>query len=187
MLTEMSDTIGCVMLENGDDPSHVDSAAFDRALRTVQRAVKSGQIRQFSGNDYAPLLANGDVWASLARSGDIAQLQDDNASLHWLVPKAGGMIWTDNMLVPRGGDVYTASVFMNFVYRPAVAAEITDYVNYVCPVVGADRVLAKIDPKVARNPLVFPSKRMLTRVHSFDTRALSNQDYMRRFQHVVGA
>ena len=49
------------------------------------------------------------------------------------------MIWTDNMLIPKGGDVCTASTFMNFVYDPKIAAQIEDYVNYICPVKGADR------------------------------------------------
>ena len=37
------------------------------------------------------------------------------------IPPAVGMIWTDNVLIPKGGDAYTASVYMNYVYIPAVA------------------------------------------------------------------
>ena len=51
-------------------------------------------------------------------SGDIAQL--GNKHLHWNVPEAGGALWTDNMLIPKGGNVYTASVYMNYVYDPKV-------------------------------------------------------------------
>ena len=39
------------------------------------------------------------------------------------------MIWTDNMLIPTGGSVPTASTYMNFVYDPAVAAQIAAYVE----------------------------------------------------------
>ena len=63
MLTEFGDTMGLVMLANGDDPSKVTNASFDRAVKKIKKAVDSGQIRQFTGNDYAPLLAKGDVWA----------------------------------------------------------------------------------------------------------------------------
>ena len=55
---------GARMLANGDDPSKVTDASFDRAIKTLKKAVDSGQIRQFTGNDYAPLLAKGDVWAA---------------------------------------------------------------------------------------------------------------------------
>ena len=66
------------MLANGDDPSKVTDASFDRAVKKIKKAVDSGQIRQFTGNDYAPLLAKGDVWACFAWSGDMVQLQADH-------------------------------------------------------------------------------------------------------------
>jgi spermidine/putrescine transport system substrate-binding protein len=161
LLTELSDTIGLVMLARGDDPLHVTKATFDKAVATVQKAVNSGQIRQFTGNDYAPLLAKGDIWACFAWSGDMVQLQADHPGLKWNLPDSGGMIWTDNMLVPLGGNAYTASVYMNFYYEPKVAAEVEDYVNYICPVVGASKVLERTDPAVAHNTLIFPTAQML--------------------------
>src|SRR4029077_16420680 len=106
LLTEFGDTIGPVMLANGDDPSKVTPAAFKRAYDKIQKAVKSGQIRQFTGNDYAPLLAKGDVWACMAWSGDMVQLQAAHPHLVLKFPDSGGMIWTDNMLIPTGGHVY---------------------------------------------------------------------------------
>jgi spermidine/putrescine transport system substrate-binding protein len=74
----MGDTLGLVMLENGDDPSKVTDASFNRAIARVQKAVNSGQIRKFYGNDYAPVLAKGDLAATMAWSGDIANLADQN-------------------------------------------------------------------------------------------------------------
>jgi spermidine/putrescine transport system substrate-binding protein len=97
------------------------------------------------------------------------------------------MIWTDNMLIPTGGDVFTASTYMNFVYDPKVAAEIEDWVNYICPVEGAKEELLKIDPGVAKNPLIFPTEDMLANVKSFDPEAADNPDYKEKFQAVTGA
>ena len=57
------------MLANGDDPSKVTDATFDKAIERIKKAVDSGQIRQFTGNDYAPLLAKGDVWACMRLVG----------------------------------------------------------------------------------------------------------------------
>jgi spermidine/putrescine transport system substrate-binding protein len=186
-LTEFADSIGLVILANGDDPSKVTKASFDRAVKRLQKAVDSGQIRQFTGNDYAPLLAKGDVWACAAWSGDMVQLQADHPGLKWVLPKAGGIIWTDNMLIPKGGNAYAASVVMNWFYRPEIAAEVEDYVNYICPVVGADKVLEKKDPAIAKNPLIFPTKEMLANVHQFDIRAVNNAKYKQTFQHLIGA
>jgi spermidine/putrescine transport system substrate-binding protein len=186
-LTEMPDCMGLVMQSNGDDPTKVDPAAFDKAIGTLQDAVDSGQIRRFTGNDYGDDLSSGNVAAAMAWSGDVVQLQLDNPDLEFVLPEGGGMIWTDNMLIPTGGDVFTASTYMNFVYDPKVAAEIEDWVNYICPVEGAKDELLKIDPGVAKNPLIFPTEDMLANVKSFDPEAADNPDYKEKFQTVTGA
>ena len=187
LLTEFSDTLALVMGYNGDDPAHITDKTFNKAIATIQKAVHSGQIRQFYGNDYAGALANGDLTATMAWSGDIVQLQADNPHLKWQQPETGGDIWTDNMLIPKGGNVYTASVYMNFVYDPKIAAEIEDYVNYVCPVLGAKEVLLKKDPSIAKNTLIFPTKKELDMAHTIDPAALNNEKYQTTWQNLISA
>jgi spermidine/putrescine transport system substrate-binding protein len=186
-LTEMPDCMGLVMQSNGDEVTKVDADAYDKAIDTLQSAVDSGQIRRFTGNDYADGLSNGNIWAAMAWSGDVVQLQLDNPGLKFVIPEAGGMIFTDNMLIPEGGDVYTASVWMNFVYDPKIAAQIEDYVNYISPVEGAKDELLKIDPPVAKNPLIFPDDETLSKVKAFDPEAADNPDFKEKFQAVIGA
>jgi spermidine/putrescine transport system substrate-binding protein len=187
LLSELADAVGTMILADGGDPSKVTKASFDKAIARMKKAVDSGQVRQFTGNDYAPLLAKGDVWACMAWSGDMVQLQNDHPHLKWNLPDSGGMIWTDNMLIPKGGNVYTASVYMNYYYEPSVAAAVEDYVNYICPVTGADKVLEKTDPKVAKNPLIFPTQDMLSKVHQFDGNAVNNTDYKTKFAQLTGS
>ncbi len=187
LLTEMADTMSVVMLANGDDPAKVDDAAFDRALKRIQRAVDSGQVRQFTGNDYTGPLTRGDLAACISWSGDVVQLTVDNPKLVWNLADSGGDIWTDNMLIPKGGDAYTASTFMNYVYDPKIAAQIAAYVNYVSPVKGAKEEAAKIDQKLADNPLIFPDEETLSKTVIFDSEALNNQDYLEKWQTLIGA
>ena len=187
LLSEFADTLALVMAYNGDDPSKVTDKTFNKAINTIQKAVHSGQVRAFYGNDYSGAFAKGDLVATMSWSGDIVQLQADNPHLKWNLPDTGGDIWTDNMLIPKGGDVYTASVYMNFVYDPKIAAEIEDYVNYVCPVQGAKQALEKIDPGVAKNTLIFPTKQMLDNAHVIDPTALNNEKYQTTWQNLVSA
>ena len=186
-LTEMPDTMGLMLQLEGADPTKVDKAAFDTSIARLQKAVDSGQIRQFTGNDYAQLLAKGDVWACVAWSGDMVQLKLENPKLEFVIPEDGGMIWTDNMLIPKGGDVFTASTFMNFVYDPKVAAQIEAYVNYICPVEGAKEEIRSIDASLADNPLIFPNEATLAKVKIFDAEAADNTEYKSAFQKVIGA
>ena len=192
-LNEMGDALSLVMLSNGDDPSNVTDATFNRAMKKIQKAVNSGQIRQFTGNDYAPPLAKGDLSAAMSWSGDIAQL--GNSHIHWNLPKDGGDTWTDNMLIPTGGNVYTASVYMNYVYDPKVQGlmeagdpkrNITG-IYYIPPVIGAKNAALKVNSSVANNPLIFPTKQMLDNVHLFDAKALNNEKYLTAWQNLISA
>ena len=186
-LTEMPDTMGLMILDGGGDPSTVVKADFDKAIQRLQAGVDSGQIRQFTGNDYSGPLSKGDIWAAVAWSGDMVQLTADNPNLKFVIPEAGGMIWTDNMLIPKGGHVFTASTFMNFVYDPKVAAQIEAYVNYICPVEGAAEEIKAIDASLAENMLIFPDDATLGKVKIFDAEAADDKAYKEQFQAVIGA
>ena len=191
VLNSMGDAITIVMLANGDDPTKVTDKSWNAAFKRIQKAVDSKQIRSFTGNDYTPALAKGDLAAAMSWSGDIAQL--GNKHIHWNVPDAGGALWTDNMLIPKGGDVYTASVYMNYVYDPKVQGlmEAGDPkrkivgIYYIPPVAGAGDWAKKYDPSVAKNPLIFPTKAMLDKVKIFDSKALNNQKYLTQWQNLV--
>jgi spermidine/putrescine transport system substrate-binding protein len=186
-LTEMPDTMGLMLLDDGKDPTAVSEPDFDAAVARLQEGVDSGQIRQFTGNDYSGMLAKGDAWACVAWSGDMVQLLADNPNLKFTIPDAGGMIWTDNMLIPKGGDVFTASTFMNYVYDPKVAAQIEAYVNYICPVDGARDEMIAIDESLANNTLVFPDEATLAKVKIFDAEAADDTALKEKFQALIGA
>ena len=160
----------------GSDPTKVDPAAFDEVIAKLQKAVDDGQIRQFTGNDYAPLLAKGDIWAAMAWSGDLVQLQPDNPNLKFAIPATGGAIATDTMVIPLGGNVAGASTFMNFFYDPAIMAQVEAYVNYVRPVKGTKEAIGEIDPALAENQLIFPTRRRCRTLYAFDPAALENPE-----------
>ena len=180
----MGDTLGLIMLENGDDPAKVTDASFNRAIARLQKAVNSGQIRKFYGNDYAPVLAKGDLAATMAWSGDIANLADPHC--HWLVPTHGGIIWTDNMIIPLGGSVPTASTYMNFMYGPMISAQWALGANYISSVKDVKQAAVKLDPKAASNDLTFPTDKTLSQMHQNDPKMLTNPDYNKKWLAVQG-
>jgi spermidine/putrescine transport system substrate-binding protein len=186
VLSEMADTLGLVLVDNGDDPAAVTDEAFDRALERVRAAVDSGQIRRFTGNDYVQPLTRGDYAACVAWSGDIASAVADNPKLRWALPEKGGIIWTDNMFIPLGGSVPTASTYMNFVYDPKIAAQVAVGTSYISSVKGVKEEAVKIDPESAGNELIFPSDETLSNVHFNDPAMVNNADYITRWQQIQG-
>jgi spermidine/putrescine transport system substrate-binding protein len=93
------------------------------------------------------------------------------------------------MMIPVGAPhAYTAEVYMNFVYDPNVQAQISDYVNYVPPVKGVQQVLQKMDPPLAKSPLMFPDASTLQRAHAFKQLTPEEDDQLNNaFQRVIGA
>jgi spermidine/putrescine transport system substrate-binding protein len=186
MLQELADSVGLTMLGNGDDPRTVTPETFDSAISTIKDAVDSGQIQKFYGNAYTVPLAKGEVAAAIAWSGDVTQLKADNPDLEWSIPESGGMIWTDNMFIPTGGSVPTASTYMNSVYDPTVAAKLALEAGYISSVQGVKEEALKIDPEAASNPYLFPTEETLSQVHQYDSAALNNDDQIKTWQEVLG-
>lgn len=147
------------MLGNGDDPATPTRATFDAALETLSNQVDLGQIRKLSGNSYTVLLEEESAFAAIAWSGDVGIIQAGKPELAFVVPDEGGMYATDNMLIPKGAKhKYTAELWIDFYYRPEIAAIVEAYVQYICPVKGAAEEITKIDPALATNPLIFPDE-----------------------------
>ncbi|MGH3760601.1 polyamine ABC transporter substrate-binding protein [Actinophytocola sp.] len=189
MLSEMRDTMGLLLLGLGHDPSEFTEAQFDEALAKLRTATESGQIRRFTGNDYAQDLAKGDIAACVAWSGDVIQLAFEDANVKFVTPDSGIMLWSDNMLVPnKATHRGNAELLMNHYYEPAVAAELAAYVNYICPVDGAKAEMEKLDPELAANPLIFPDEATLGKAKVFMALDESQErTYEQKFQQVIGA
>ncbi len=169
-LTEMRDTIGLLMLADGQDIRRPSYRAAEGAFRRLEQARKDGQIRAFTGNDYQDDLLVGNFAACVAWSGDVAQLAMEQPKLRFVVPSSGGVLWADVMVMPRGArHRQEAAAWMNFVYDPPNAARIAAAVNYISPVQGVREILAA-DPataRLSRNPQMFPDAAMRARLHSF--------------------
>ncbi|SDY72083.1 spermidine/putrescine transport system substrate-binding protein [Micromonospora pattaloongensis] len=188
-LSEMRDTMGLLLQSNGHDPTKFTDAQFDDALEKLRKAVAGGQIRRFTGNDYAPELAKGDIVACIGWSGDVVQLAADNPKIQFVVPESGAIMFSDNMVVPnRSSHKSNAEKLMNHYYDPKVAAEVAAYVNYICPVEGAQAEAEKIDPELAKNPLIFPDHTILARTKVFMALdEAQERSYEQKFQQVIGA
>ena len=64
--------------------------SIQKAVDVVREQKDKGQIRRFTGNDYADDLAAGNVAIAQAYSGDVVQLQADNPDLQFVAPESGG-------------------------------------------------------------------------------------------------
>jgi spermidine/putrescine transport system substrate-binding protein len=168
LLSEMPDTMSFMLKLTGADPAKFSDAEWSKALEKLQDYVGTGHIRRFTGNDYVQDLNAGNIVACEAWSGDVLALQADNPDIKFVVPEEGLAIWSDNMLVPnKASHKANAEALMNYYYDPEVAATLAAWVNYICPVEGAQKAMEKVDPELVDSPLIFPDSATLEKSTAF--------------------
>ncbi len=193
VLSEMRDTIGLIMLQEGIDiSSDFGDSDFGVGLDIFRDQVASGQIGSVRGNSYLDDLANEDTLVAICWSGDITTLNAKYGDRwEFAIPEAGGVLWTDNFVVPIGSPrKRNVETLIDYYYDPVVAAEVAAevaaWVNYIVPVVGAQEAMLEIDPALAEDPLIFPDDEMLANVKSFRTLSgAEEQSYISGFQSVL--
>ena len=164
MLKDFSDTVGLALLARGISLSAASENDVAEVIADLSELNEQGVFAGFYGNEYLDALDDGSVTACLAWSGDILQAQADNPYLKFVVPEEGLVIWADNLLVPAGSaQAEAARMLADYFYRPDVAATVAAWVNYICPVVGAQEAMEALDPSLAANPLIVPDRTILDR------------------------
>jgi spermidine/putrescine transport system substrate-binding protein len=168
LLSDLQDGLGMVMLSQG---ASIESPTIDgvqKAADLVKEQKDKGQIRRFTGNDYADDLASGNVVIAQAYSGDVVQLQADNPDLHFVVPEAGGTWFVDTQVIPyTTQNQHAAEAWINYVYDKPNYAKLIAHTQYVPVLADMTDELNKIDPKLAANPLINPPADSMSKLKSW--------------------
>jgi spermidine/putrescine transport system substrate-binding protein len=187
LLSEMRDTVGLVLLEQGKDPSKFTDDDFKAAIDMIQKAKDAGQIQKFTGNEYTDGLSAGDIAACVAWSGDVASLGLDAPELGLTLPEAGYTLWSDNFVIPAmAKHKKNAEKLIDYYYEPKVMGEVEAWVNYISPVAGTKEAVVAIDDSLAANQLIFPSPETLSKAKKFrDLSAKEESEYTRLFTNLA--
>jgi spermidine/putrescine transport system substrate-binding protein len=168
LLSDTQDGLGMIMQSQGGSVENPTKEAVQKAVDLVKEQKDKGQIRRFTGNDYADDLASGNIAVAQAYSGDVVQLQADNPDLQFVIPESGGDWFIDTMVIP-----YTtqnqkgAEAWINYVYDRANYAKLIAFTQYVPVLSDMTDELNKIDPKLASNPLINPPQANIDKLKSW--------------------
>ena len=162
-LDEPTDVIPLVMLYLGHDPNSMDQSHIDEA-EAVLKAVRP-YIRYFTSSRMINDLSNEELCMAMSWSGDYAQAMGRilevgaDVRLAYTIPSEGSVAWFDGMFIPADAPHPTnAHLFINYLLRPEVMADITRTVNYA----NANRTaLALLPPEITENPAVYPTEEIL--------------------------
>jgi spermidine/putrescine transport system substrate-binding protein len=187
-----------VMIGMGIDPVKSTEEDWKRAAAKMKELRP--QLREYIDNaGEADVLSSGNAWISMAYSGDIFILNNSGSpDIKFVIPKEGAALWTDNMMIPKGAKhPLDAITYMDYVYRPDVAAKLTAYISYITPVptakeqLQAEAAKAKGEDKdtldsVISSPLVFPTQADLAKAKRYRTLSVEEEQVWDRiFQPII--
>ncbi len=168
LLSDTQDGLGMLMLSQGNSVEEPTTEGVQKAVDLVKEQKDKGQIRRFTGNDYADDLAAGNIAVAQAYSGDVVQLQADNPDLKFIIPESGGDWFIDTMVIPHTTQNQAASEeWINYIYDRANYAKLVAFVQYVPVLSDMNDELDKLDPALAKNPLIVPPEADAARLKSW--------------------
>jgi spermidine/putrescine transport system substrate-binding protein len=161
LLDEMRETIGAALKYLGYSVNATDPEALEKA-KELLIAAKARSVGFAGGVEALNRILAGDAAVSLAYSGDVLQARQEDKRLRYVIPKEGGTIWTDALVVlKRGPSQDLAYRFIDFLLRPENAAGLAAYTRYATPVAQAIPLLPE---EMRQDPAVFPPEEVRARL-----------------------
>lgn len=174
------------LFKAGIDPDKSSLKDWNTAADVLNKQRNDGLVRAYYDQSYLNALSRGDVWITMAWSGDIFQQNQStgNNDLSFVVPDEGGNIWTDNMMIPKlAQNPVSAMKMIDWFYRPEIATMLTENVQYISsnsmvPTLmkqdaqrkkganGQDQATLRA---LASSPLIFPPQSVLSRTRNYVT------------------
>jgi spermidine/putrescine transport system substrate-binding protein len=186
MMADSQEIANFGMFKAGIDPDKSTKADWQHAVSVLNQQRSSGIVRAYYDQSYVNALSKGDIWITMAWSGDIFQQNQSagNSDLQFVVPREGGTLWSDNMMIPKySQNPVGAMMIMDWFYHPQIAAMLTENIQYInaCSTTqgliqqdsqlkhGANGQSQATLQTLASSPLVFPPQSELDRLRNYVT------------------
>ncbi|HEX8666416.1 MAG TPA: polyamine ABC transporter substrate-binding protein [Beijerinckiaceae bacterium] len=137
-----------------------------------------GSVQKFHSSEYINALANGDICMAVGYSGDVLQARKraeeakNAVEIAYFVPREGALMWFDSIAIPADAkNVAEAHAFIDYLMRPEIAAQNTNFVSYASGNLAARPL---VNPEILNNPGVYPDEATFRRLFTntaYDERA----------------
>jgi spermidine/putrescine transport system substrate-binding protein len=155
MMDDVRDVIGAWLKFKGHSLNSTAQAELDQAK--ADAIVAKGNLKAFISAPVKGQLVSGDVWVAQLWNGDTMQAKVEQKAIEYVLPKEGGAIWTDSLVIPKSAPHKRAAhAFMEYILKPEVAVTISDFTGYGTPVEAAAAKLAQ--------PVPYPTDEELKRL-----------------------
>ena len=157
------DVIPMILAYLGKDPNASDDASLE-LVEAHLRLIRP-YIRYFSNTKMLVDMPNKEICVAMSWSGDYATAARRatdagiDIELRYTAPKEGTGLWVDGMYIPSDAiHKDNAYLFIDFIMRPEIAADIANTVNYA----NANRASWPLTkPEVMNNEAIYPDQKTM--------------------------
>jgi spermidine/putrescine transport system substrate-binding protein len=148
------DLIGIALKSLGYSTNSEDPYALEAALDRLVALKSRVQFIDLESASVTPYLESGNVVVAVGWAYDALTGREANPAISYVLPEEGALLWGDNFVIPANSrNRYTAELFLNFLLRPKISAQIVNESYYPVPNAAAQPL---IDPHILADPIVYP-------------------------------
>lgn len=183
LLDDVRETIGAALKSRGYSANSTDDAQLEEAREVVLRWKKNAA--RFENEHYKNGLAAGEFSLVHGYAGDLVRVRQTNRDIRIAIPREGSLLSFDDMCIPKSApNPDLAHAFIDFVLDPGNAAELTEYICYLCPnVPGYERLSGKI----RSDPILFPPDELIGKLEMIQDIGADSAKYNRIWESIKAA
>lgn len=160
MLNDQREVFGLALRSLGASINSRDRAVIERAKQKLLQ--QKPLVKAYTSENYDHLLATGEVVLAHGWGGAVARAAVQRPSIKYVIPKEGGTIWSDCLVVlqsSRNKDL--AMRFVNYLLDRQVAAHTTNRLRFAS---SNREAKALVVPELRENPAVYPPESVFERL-----------------------
>lgn len=129
LLNDSREVLGMALKKNGFSNNSTKQEEIDIAVKDLQKLMDN--VMAFDTDTIKQKMIAEEAWIGIMWSGDASFVIQDNKDIGYVVPKEGGVIWADNLAIPKTcKNKALAEKFINFIFEPKNSAQNFEYIGY---------------------------------------------------------
>ena len=160
MLNDQREVFGMALRSLGASINSRDPAVIEQAKRKLLQ--QKPLVKAYTSENYDQLLASGEVLLAHGWGGAVARAAIQRPSIKYVIPKEGGTIWSDCLVVLQSSrHKELAMRFVNYLLDPQVAARTTTRLRFAS---SSREAKGLVPSELRENPAVYPPESVFERL-----------------------
>ncbi len=175
VVDDMRTLIGIANKMQGKSMNETDAAVLEKSKKMLMELTPN--IKAYDSDSPKTMLINGEASAGIVWGAEASLAHKENPAVKTVLPEEGMQLWQDNFVIPKGAPhKKTAEVFIDFILRPEISAEISKQFPYANPNTAAHKL---IDQAILDDPAVYPPEEEVAKGENLIDLGEATRDYDR--------